>query len=1176
MMKRKLLATAATLAPLVLAGAVRAQVSISTSTTTPIATATASSGAPANVDITSNGSIGLTTPGVAVTINSSNVVTNEGEIGATDVNGATGVQIQGGNTGSFTNTNSVLITESYTATTDTNTGLLTGAFAQGDNRIGVQVVGPGTFNGAITDTGSITVHGNTSYGVDIEAPISGAFLMQTVSPTTFTSSTTVTVTNGSISVLGDNSIGLYVARAGSIGGALQISSVSADGAASQAVVVNGSVGGVINVFGTVTATGYRTTARGSDPTIEDKYTATELQQGGVPMTVGGNVAGGMIISAAPLILSSTNPDLDSNGVPDAQQTPGSISSYGSAPALVLGVAGQSGYLGLVGPGNGVTGEGGANSYGLVVQGTITGNGVFDPVTTPAAVTSPISGTGLQVGTGSAATPFVIDGGIYLTGQIEGEAYQAGATAVHFIAGGQTPLILNDGAIFATSVQVTTTTGTSGFSPVNVYGILIEPGATVNSIVNNSSITANITGAGGAGATEVGAIVDRSGTLTNITNTGSITAEATQTVLGEQMPIGAKVAIDLSAGTTPQVLTQQTNPSLPSYAAYNQTSTYTVGQYVSYDNVVYEALTTASTAEDPLDYPSLWRSVGAVTPSISGDVYFGSGGSTINIYSGIISSSLINLGTGANTINVAGGNPANGVTCTGVTCAEIVGAIEEAPTNEIGTTAGLQAMGSGRLTININNGTLTDLNPHVITANAVNVGANGQLIVSADPRAGTHTEFLTGGASTFSQGAQLGITLLSIPTTTQQTYVILQTTGSGTLSAGTFAANSVGNAPFLYYANATFVPGAAGGGALDLTVTQKTAAQLGFNTAEGGALTAVLDAAPQNAAIQNALLTQTTQSGLRSVFDQLLPNQGQGLFDALDAAAQQVSELTSSPPDNGKRVAGTSLWLQEVNEQVSRSGIDSPGSYAKLVQFVGGWEHIGVAGGAVGMTMSYINTSETASSAQLGSGLVANMIEASLYYRRSIGNLTFGVRGGLGVAFFSDDRLFLAAGTNLSARAHYDGIFYEGHAGLAYNQRIGRFYIRPELSADYLDLHTGSYEEGGGGPGFDLNVASQNDSRLTGSALIAVGRSWGQQAWLQSEFRFGIRDVLAGQLGDTIASFPGGSPFLMTPDNDSGGWATLGFSLRAGSPNSYFALEGDADFRNGEQRYDVRIAGRSIF
>jgi uncharacterized protein with beta-barrel porin domain len=276
------------------------------------------------------------------------------------------------------------------------------------------------------------------------------------------------------------------------------------------------------------------------------------------------------------------------------------------------------------------------------------------------------------------------------------------------------------------------------------------------------------------------------------------------------------------------------------------------------------------------------------------------------------------------------------------------------------------------------------------------------------------------------------------------------------------------------------------------------------------------------------------------------------------------------------VAGTSAWLQEVNEQVNRSGIDSPGSYTKLVGVVGGWEHLGLAGGAVGVTLSYLNESEIPSASQLGSGVVGNLLEASLYYRRSIGGFTVSARGGFGGAFFSSDRIFLAPGTTLAARANFDGYFYDGHVGVSYQQKIGHFYVRPELSADYLDMHTDGYSESGGGDGFDLTVGSQNDSRLTGSALLAVGREWGQQAWFQSELRFGVREVLEGAVGDTEAAFSGGSPFQLTPDNDAGGWATVGFSLRAGSPNSYFALEGDADFRNGEQRYDVRIAGRSIF
>ena len=109
-MTRKLLVAAASLAPLILvAGIARAQVEISSATTTPVVTATASTPPPATLDISSSGSVGLTpNNGVAVTINSNTVVTNEGEIGSTDISPAIGVQLVGGNTGSFTSTGTIL------------------------------------------------------------------------------------------------------------------------------------------------------------------------------------------------------------------------------------------------------------------------------------------------------------------------------------------------------------------------------------------------------------------------------------------------------------------------------------------------------------------------------------------------------------------------------------------------------------------------------------------------------------------------------------------------------------------------------------------------------------------------------------------------------------------------------------------------------------------------------------------------------------------------------------------------------------------------------------------------------------------------------------------------------------------------------------------------------------
>jgi len=1167
-MTRKLLAAAASVAPLILAAAAaQAQVSITTGTTTPIATATASNGAPADIDIASGGSVGLTAPGTAVTLNSNNSITLEGEIGATSINGVTGLLINGGYTGSFVSTGSFVLTESTVAPTDQNTGVLEGPFAQGNDRTGILVSGSSPFNGSITQTGSISVTGQTSYGIDIETPITGALLMQTVSPTTFTSSTTVTVNTGSITMTGENSTGLYVAPTGGIGGNVIITGITATGTGSKAVEIDGVVGGGITVTGAVTATGYRTTARSTAPQIESDYTAAELTQGGAAFTVGGSVAGGLIVSAPPSVLSSTNPDLDGNGVPDAQQTAGELVSYGSAPALQIGIATQSGTMGLVGPNSGeVTALGtpdGGNMYGLVLQGSIIGNSLFDPVTSP-NLTSVLPATAIQIGTGNTNYTYTIQGGIYGTGIITAEAYQASATAIHFLAGGSTPLIVNDGQISAISNQETNIS--AGFAPVNVYGILIDAGASVNKIVNNGALISTIIGYEGAGATEVGGIVDRSGSVTTIVNTGEINAYANQTVLAEPMPIGSAVAIDISQSNAPQTITQSINSALPASTAYVQSSTYTAGQYVNYENNVYQAIaSTVTTGEDPVDYPSAWKEIGALTPSINGSIYFGNGGSTLTVTGGTVNAPVINLGTGVNTINVAGaaGSGTGGATVTG--------AVEE---------GSLTGAGHSTLTINVNNGTLSDTNPNALSVNSVSVGANGLLIVAADPANGTNTLFTTSGASVFANGAGLGLTLLSLPSALQQTFVILQTTGAGTLSAGSFAASgAVVNAPYLFTATPAYVPtGTAGGGELTLTVTEKTPQQLGLDTAEGQALRAVIAAAPLNSNIETALLSPTSASSFKAVYDQLLPNQGQGFFDALDAAAQSISAMISTNPDNGQQVAGTSLWLQEVNEQDKREGIDSPASYTKLTGLVGGIEHLGEGGGSIGATLSFMNANELPAAQQTGTGLNGQIIEASLYYRRAVGGLTLSARGGIGVVLFTDQRTLVNNGTKLAANGKWDALLYDGHVSVAYEHRVlGNFYARPELAMDYLGLNEEGYSETGGGAGYDLTVASRNSNRLTTTASVTLGREWGKDAWLRSEMNFGYMDVAYGAIGDTVASFSGGgAPFGLSPDGTQGGWAVVGFALKAGSASSYFALEGHFEFRHGEQIYDLGLAGRSIF
>ena len=1015
----------------------------------------------------------------------------------------------------------------------------------------------GTFTGGITNEGTITVHGNGSYGVDIETPITGSYTSYTL--TTPATATTDGVTSvGLIGVVGNNSVGFMVSPTGGVGGSIQLTGINVSGVGSgtRGAVIDGPVGfvtgGGIEVAGTVTATGFRTTTRAVNPAVATLYTAPELGIGGSALTVGGSVAGGLLISAPPLILSSTNlaQDNDNNGIPDNLQGTGQVTSYGSAPALQIGDHGLNANLGLVvspTPANPIPGTVG---YGLVVQGTVFGDGLFDQITSPNLL-NPISATAIQLGTvdptsGKPDSSVFIAGGIHNTGGISAQAYQADSTAIHILSGVTTPTIVNDGSIVANTQEVST--ATTGTPALNVNAILIEKGATIGSIVNSGAIVGNLTGTGGVGGA-VGAIIDRSGSVASITNTGIINAALTQTLITAPMP-GTQTAIDLRAGTGPQFLTQSANTAFTTTPAFNNTVAYTAGQLVVENNVVYEALTASAIGVDAATNPSIWREVGAQTPSIDGSIYFGSGGTTLTVSAGTVLGQTIDLGKGVNTVNISGAGTV------------VAGSLLDE--------------GKGTLTLNIASGVLSSTNSALIQANSINVGATGVLLAEGNPLTPKTPQFTVSGASTFQQGAQVGINLSGIQAAGTQTYIVIQAVGAGTISAGTFSNAGVTDAPFLYNEQTQYQTTTDGHGEITVTAGLKSQSQLGFTNAEAAALPAILADAPTVPGLQSALLSQTTQAGLKSVYDQLLPSQGQGLFDALDKAAQSVSELTSTTPDAGTRVEGSSLWLQEVNERVHRTGLETQGSYSKVLGVIGGYERMGPAGGAVGLTLAYYNAEESEDAQQIGGDTVASMVEAGAYYRRAIGGLTFAVRGAGGYAWFSSERRLVATGVTEQANSNWGGYFMDGHVSVSYEQRLGRFYARPEASADYLRLHESAHGETGGDPGFDLNIADRTSSRLSGEAVLAVGTQWGKSQWLRTEVRGGYREVFSGDVGDTTANFAGGSAFILAPDADAGGWATFGFSIKGGSQYSYLALEGDADFRSGEQRYDVRLAGRSIF
>jgi hypothetical protein len=553
----------------------------------PVTTATTSSSGPDN--IVQTGTLNVAS-GAAITLNSNNSVTNSGTIQTQDKSDITGVLAEGGNTGSVSNSGSIQLNQSSTLTTTDSNGVITGPFATDSNLYGLHVAGADALGGSITNSGTITVQGNNSYGISVEAPLTGGI-----------------ANSGTITVSGSDSDALRTTAA--VGGDIATTgTITASGQGAQAISIGGDVAGGVSLGGAITATGYHTTTRTttSSAVLADQN-ANDSAQGGAAVTVAGSLGRGLLVSAPPGVLSSTVADLNGDGIADSGETTGVVTSYGSAPAVVVGAVGRDIQLGEVGTGD--------SAYGVVIGGSVVGSGVRDG----------IAANGLQIGVagGGAVT---VASGLHVAGTLSATAYNGDATALHLLSGASVPVLQNSG---------TTTATTTGESAAGANAVVVEAGASLPVIRNGGTISATVVGSSGSAA----AIVDRAGSLTELQNTGAISASVTQAAGSTVPPTGTTTAIDDSANTT--------GLSLLNYQSSGSTVTPTITG----------AIRLGSGAD----------SVDVEAGSITGDIAFGAGANALTINGGGTVTGALSADGGTLALSVGSGalqiNSANAITLT---------------------------------------------------------------------------------------------------------------------------------------------------------------------------------------------------------------------------------------------------------------------------------------------------------------------------------------------------------------------------------------------------------------------------------------------------------------------------------------------------------------------------------
>ncbi|MDB5452935.1 MAG: autotransporter, partial [Caulobacteraceae bacterium] len=778
----------------------------------------------------------------------------------------------------------------------------------------------------------------------------------------------------------------------------------------------------------------------------------------------------------------------------------------------------------------------ANADGISDNTDLDGDGVVDTIEGSSVITSYGSGPGVLIGSTSTATSIGLIGGsgyginnkgtIAADGVLDGfsaTAIQIGRGQAVNIAGG----IASSGTISANSYFA------------NATGLLLNSGVTAPTIDNAGTITAAVDTDQAHTARALS--IQAGATVAGLTNSGVISA-----AIGGSK--GDAIAFEDLSGSVRSVV----NSGRITAAVVGVTDVVTTGKAIALDLRNATGAVTVSQDRGPSTTYSAENDADKDgindidEPLIFGDVLFGAGDDQLRLANGSLTGAM-SFGAGADVLSLTGG-------------AVATGALTDS---------------DGRLTINVGNGSLNISNAATINATSLNVGATSGLRFTADPANSTATKLVVGSA-TLASGAKIDMNLASVLDTPTR-YTVIQ---AGALNVGTLNSSLVGT-PYLYLSSAS---ANAALGQVYVDVRPRTAAELGFYRQQSEAYGAVMQALKKDSALAAPLLAQTTSEGVNRLYDQLLPEQGEGLFDALAYSNAQVSQAISQKPDLFDRYGPDSVWVHEVNTLVRRDTDVTLGSDTQVFGFAGGYEAMGEYGGALGVALSYMNVQERDNAAQVGERTTASFLQGAAYWRRSLGGLRIAVGGGGGYGWLQADRRFFsgdlnADGTNDLARensADWNSVLGQAFASVAYEQGFGRFYLRPEGRVDYLYLSEGARQESGGGAGFDVSVAKRHSSSLDAMAAMTFGATFGHDLWWRPEVRVGYRQRLAGSLGDTVASFSGGSPFSLTADDRKDGAVTLDMALRAGTPMSYVAVEGGVAAAKRTKRYNLRLAGRMMF
>lgn len=426
---------------------------ISSEVKSPVFTATAANNSPGDISIETGASVNVAVQGAAVTLNSNNTIDNIGVIQNTfSGNGAIGVHIIGGTTGTFTS--------EAGSTTEISAG-----GGSGTKNFGLVLDGASAFNGNISlGAGSnLVAIGDNSIGIAIQAPLNGS------------------LSNGAISSLvGQNITGMLITApiSGSLttSGAITVVGVAAPSnqvlnpLSGSAVAIGSSIsGGILNAGPTGTG----------DSTPISALTATStVAVYAIQPSIAGTNAANIIIGGSSDTVNPNFSFLNRGSITNTADQPG-VSTIG----VQIGETGTAA--------NTVTLTGGIYNNGTISAAAESDNIIASKVS-PANTnaTALIIGNGAAINSSGTTAQALLNNGSISSSVIgnlqivsQNNSIQMVSTALLIQPGGSLPSLATAGTISATA-------GTSNVYLNNLTAYAIRDlSGTLTTITNTGAISA---------------------------------------------------------------------------------------------------------------------------------------------------------------------------------------------------------------------------------------------------------------------------------------------------------------------------------------------------------------------------------------------------------------------------------------------------------------------------------------------------------------------------------------------------------------------------------------------------------------------------------------------------------------------------------------------------------------